>query len=163
MLYHWHELDPNAARPRHCQPDGRRLHDTAIKYDARTAAQRARGKFIQSSLTDLGLIAVNDERPDDQALSLREAGLGRICQFNGSSSHVSVADKIQQINKRCLYALCVAYCSMLSAIYFVRQWWEGNEPRCSHKMVANHTVHSTDASYGAHRQRFQRSVRKLTK
>ena len=163
MLYHWYELDLNSARAGHRPAAGHRLHDITSNYDARAAARRSRGNFFRSSVTDLGLIAANDAHPDAQAISLREAGLGRICQFDISTRRSGLTYNVQQINGRLWYALCVVCCSMLSAMYFVRHWGERHEPLRSHKMVANGTEQSTDASYGAYRQRFQRSIEKQAK
>ncbi len=162
MLYHWYELDLNSAPAAHHGPARQRMHDATFNYDALAAIKRARGGSVRSDFADFELTAVNDHQTDQQAVRLREAGLGRICKFN-VASHVGVAYNMQQINQRFCYALCVTYCSALSMIYFLRQWCQGTKDRRSHKMVVNGTEHSAHSTYGAQRQRFQPSVKQQAK
>lgn len=157
MLYHWYELDLNSATAEQHLPARHRLHDGTTNYNALAAIKRARGGSIQSNLEGLVLRAANDQHPDRQVERLRETGLGRICQFN-LASHPGVAGNLQQIKQRLCLVVCMAYCSLLSALYFLQQCCYRNQGRRSHKMVANGTEHSTVSSYGAQRQRFQMSV-----
>ena len=158
MLYHWYELDLNSAPAEQRLPAHHRLHDVSGKYDALAAIKKARGGSIRSNLENLELTAANDHQPDQQAVRLRETGLGQISKFH-VAAEAGGASTMQRFNQRLCFALCVTYCALLSALYFLRQWYEGNHGRQGHKMVANGTEHSTVSSYGAQRQRFKLSVK----
>lgn len=158
MLYHWYELDLEAAalsRASHCKPVC--ANSPVIRYNAAAAVAHAAGAPYRLVASELTLNAANDRQADAIAVRLRKAGLGVIGERR-QRARPSDYTLMRQVMKLCRSTFKFIAACALGTIDLVTQRHRHNVLGCSHTMVSNGTDDQAIVGDDAQRQRSNASI-----